>query len=196
MAGSLARRSGRKYNPRLGRLFFFVPLIIIGILVVYAFVELNLPGTLMITAQDENGNPLHVTASVSGNNYTTPQTLKLGQGSYTVDFATLAWYYPPQSRSVSVTPGHEVYAVGVYTPAVKYIQVTPSGFNVTSITVMHGLTPVTWINPSTSLVLFSGGPMQTTEVRPGATYTTVFPVAEVFTVNVVSSNQSLTITVL
>ncbi len=188
------KRTG-KYNPRIGKMIFFVPAAIIIILVVYAFVQLNAPGTLILSAEDENQVQLQVHATVNGQTVTTPSKVSLSQGSYTVDFATITWYYPPASRSVVVTPGGTVYAVGVYQPAVKFVQVTPSGFNVTSITVLHGVTPVTWINPSSSLVTFSGGSFQQLRLEPGQSYTYVFPTTMTFEVNIGTTNETMTIIV-
>ena len=189
------KRTKGRYDPRIGRLLFFVPAVLIIVLVLYAYVQLNAPGTLIMQAEDANGNQLNVHATVNGNTYTTPQTIKLGQGSYTVDFSTIAWYYPPTSRSIAVTPNQIVYAVALYTPEVKFVQAIPTGFNVTSITVLHGVTPVTWVNPSTSLVTFSGGPFQQVRLEPGQSYTYTFPTAETIRVNIGSTNETLTIVV-
>ena len=191
----MSGKSYRKYNPRIGKMLFFVPAAIIIILVVYAFVQLNAPGTLIVSAEDENQVQLNVHATVNGQTVTTPATVSLHQGSYTVDFTTIGWYYPPASRNVVITPGVTAYAVGVYQPTVEFVQVTPSGFNVTSITALHGVTPVTWINPTNTLVIFSGGPFQQVRVQPDQSYTYTFPTAETFTINVGSTNETMTVNV-
>jgi hypothetical protein len=184
-----------RYNSRLGRLMFFIPAIIIIILVVYAYVQLNSPGTLVVSAEDQNLNPLGIHFIVNGNNLTTPASVRLAEGSYVVSFDTIKWYYTPASREVVVTPGQTVYAVGSYQPITKFIQVTGSGFNVTSELAYHGLTPVTWKNPSTSLAVFSGGPFQQVRVDPGQSYTYVFPTIGSFQLRFGSTNETLTIDV-
>jgi hypothetical protein len=184
-----------RYNSRVGRFLFFVPAIIIVILVVYAYIQLNSPGTLIISAEDANGNQLKVHATVNGNTVTTPTKLPLSQGSYTVDFATVTWYYPPASRNVAVDPGQTVYAVGFYQPETVFVQVTPAGFNVTTIAALHAVTPVKMINPTNSFVQISGGPFPNVGLNPGQTYTYMFPTAGTFEFNEYSGNVTLTVTV-
>lgn len=188
------KRTG-KYNPRLGKLVFLAPAVVIGILVVYAYFQINSPGTLVVNAEDENLAQLTVHFTVNGNSFTTPSKLTLPQGSYVVSFDTMNWYYPPASRDVVVTPHQTVYAVGSYTPVTRFVQVTAGGFNVTSVTALHGVTPITWINPTSSLVTFSGGPFQQVRVNPGQTYTYTFPSIGSFQLNVGSTNETLTINV-
>ncbi len=184
-----------RYNSKIGKLVFFAPAAIIIILVVYAFVQLNSPGTLVVRAEDQNFKLLNVPFTINGNSYTTPKNVSLSQGSYVVDFGVITWYYAPASRDVTVTPGHTVYAVGSYTPATKFVQVTGSGFNVTSVSALHGVTPVEWINPSDSVVTFSGGPFQQVRLEPDQSYTYTFPTAGTFIVNVGTTNETLTINV-
>jgi hypothetical protein len=184
-----------RYNQRVGKFLFIAPAAIIIILVLYAYVELHAPGTLDVRALDENGNQLHVEAAVNGNTVTTPANVSLAQGTYIVNFTTITWYYPPASRDVVVTPGMTSYADALYTPVTVFVQVTGSGFNVTRISALHGVTPVTWINPSSSLVTFSGGPFQQVRLNPGQSYSYTFTSAETFTINVGSTNETMTVDV-
>jgi hypothetical protein len=184
-----------RYDARIGKLLFVVPAIIIAILVVYAFVQLNSPGTLLLRAEDQNLAPLKVPFTVNGNYGTTPANLSLSQGSYVVNFGTITWYYPPAARDVVITPGQKTYAVGAYVPETKFVLVTASGFNVTTVAALHGVTPITWTNPSGSLVLLSGGPFQQLRLEPGQSYTYTFPTAESFKLYVGNTNETLTVSV-
>ena len=184
-----------KYDPRIGKLLFILPAIIIVVLVAYAYVQLNAPGTLVVQAEDPSLAQLQVPFTVNGASHTTPASVSLSQGSYTVTFGTIEWYYPPTAKSVAVTPGQITYSVGSYTPETKFVQVTGAGFNDTSISVFHGLTPVTWINPSSSSVTFSGGPFQQVRVNPGQPFSYTFDTIGSFQVNIGSTNETLTINV-
>ncbi|MGA2663708.1 MAG: hypothetical protein ABSF83_02015 [Nitrososphaerales archaeon] len=187
---------GRRYNSTLGKLLFVVPALVIIALVGYAFILLNSPGTLVVQAElAANGAQINVSAEVNGQSLTTPATISLPQGSYTADFGTIPWYYPPASRGVTITPGHTTYAVGSYEVKVQFVQVTPSGFNTTSVSVLHGLTPVTWKNPSNDLVTFQGGPFQQVRLDPGGSYTYVFPTTGTYVLNVGSTNETLDVVV-
>jgi hypothetical protein len=184
-----------RYDARIGKLLFVVPAIIIIILVVYAFVQLNSPGTLIVTAEDQNLASLRVPFTVNGNSYTTDASLSLSQGSYVVTFGTISWYYPPLARDVTITPGKTTYAVGSYVPETKFVLVTAIGFNVTTVAALHGVTPITWINPSNSLVTFSGGPFQQVRIEPGQTYTYTFATAQSFELYVGNTNETMTVSV-
>ena len=102
------------------------------------------------------------------------------RGPDVVSFGTIPWYYPPTARDVTITPGYQTYAVGSYQPETKFVQVTVSGFNETTVAALHGVTPVTWINPSSSLVTFSGGPFQQVRLESGQSYTYTFTTPETF----------------
>jgi len=191
--GTMRRKS--RYNPKVGKLLFVVPAIVIIVLGVYAFIHLNSPGTLMVRAEDENLAPLSVPFTVNGNSYTTPANVSLSQGSYVVSFGTIPWYYPPAIREVTITPGYQAFAVGSYQPETKFVRVTASGFNETTVVALHGVTPVTWTNPSSSLVTFSGGPFQQVRLQSGQSYTYTFTTAESFAIYVGTTNETMTVNV-
>jgi len=191
-----------RYNSTVGKLVFILPVIVIIVIGVYAFVSLNSPGTLIVEAQDascvqlqENCPQLQVTATVNGAAHTTPTTLSLVQGSYTVDFGTMQFYYTPASSNVSVSPGHTTYAVGSYQPITKFIEVSGTGFNVTSVTVLHGVTPVVWANPTGSTVSFTGSPFSQVTLVPGDSYTYTFATPGNYQFFINSANATLTIKV-
>src|SRR5438309_10338181 len=76
-------RPRRKY-------LFFVPLVILTTIIVYGYYASNLPGTLVVGARDASSQKdLSVSASVNGMPVTTPSTLALPQGVYTVTFSQL-----------------------------------------------------------------------------------------------------------
>jgi hypothetical protein len=181
---------------------FVLPAIAIIVIGIYAFVQLNSPGTLIVQAQDascvqlqENCPQLQVAVTVNGKEYTTPTTISVGQGNYVATFSTIEYYYPPSSRDVAVTPGHTTYAVGLYQPATKFVKVTQSGFNLTSVAVLHGVTPVVWTNPSGSTVAFTGGPFSQLTLTPGESNTYIFPSIGSYEFSSVSTNSTLTVQV-
>jgi hypothetical protein len=188
-------KTRKRYNSTLGKVFFIIPVLIIGTLVVYAYVQLSSPGTLIVTAENSNGTQLNVAATVNGESGETPWTLSLTQGNYIVNFTTPQWYYPSAVRDVGVSPGRTVYAVGLYEPIGRVIQVTQSGFNATTVTALHGVTPVNWTNPSKSLVTFEGSPFVRVPLEPGQTYSYIFPAAGTYRYTILSTNDTLTIDV-
>ncbi|MDA4134281.1 MAG: hypothetical protein OK441_01755 [Thaumarchaeota archaeon] len=188
-------KKSSRYNSKVGKLLFVIPAVVIIVLGVYAFIHLNSPGTLIVRAEDQNFAPLSVPFTVNGNSYTTPENVSLSQGSYVVSFGTIPWYYPPATRDVTITTGIPVYAVGSYQPETKFVQVTPNGFNETSLAALHGVTPVTWINLSGSLVTFSGGPFQQVRLESGQAYTYTFATVQSFVLYVGTTNETMNVNV-
>lgn len=182
----------KAYNVKLGKLIFVVPILIIGALVVYAFIALASPGTLIVRAETQNGASLQVDATVGSRSGVTPWTLSLGQGSYVVNFTAMTWYYPPASHDVAVTPGDTVYAVAVYVPIEKAIQTTNSGFNVTSVAALHGVTPINFTNPSSSPVTLKGSPIGTVLLEPGQSYSYVFSSVGTYNCTILAGGYQVT----
>jgi hypothetical protein len=87
------------------------------------------------------------------------------------------------------------YAVGVYDPISRVIQVTNSGFNATTVTALHGITPVNWTNPSNVAVTLEGSPAGTQVLLPGQTYSYIFPSAGTFEFTQLSNNDNVTVSV-
>ena len=189
------KKSKSRHNPWITKLFFILPVLIIVILVVYAYVNLNAPGTLMIRAQTSGDVQLKVTALVNGMSGQTPWTLTLGQGTYAVTFPTIQWYYPPPSRDVTLESGQTEYAVTVYQPIAKVIAVTSSGFNSTTVTALHGTTPVVWVNLGSSPAVFSGPLLGQTIIQAGQNDTYTFSAAGTYTYMALDSNRTVTVTV-
>ena len=138
------------------------------------------PQRAIVQAQDascvqlqENCPQLQVAVTVNGKEYTTPTTISVGQGNYVATFSTIEYYYPPSSR----------------------VKVTQSGFNLTSVAVLHGVTPVVWTNPSGSTVAFTGGPFSQLTLTPGESYTYIFPSIGSYEFSSVSTNSTLTVQV-
>lgn len=194
-------RRGKRFNSKLGVLFFIIPILLIGSIVLYAFVQLNTPGTLIVSAesclkgQNNPCNPLTVSATVDDKTGTTPWTLSLTQGNYVVNFTTIEWYHPASARDVSIVPGKTAYAVAVYDPIAKVVQVTSGGFNATEITALHNVTPVNWTNPSTSVVTFTGSPLGTISLEPGESLSYTFTASGVYNYTVLSTDYTLTVDV-
>jgi len=199
-------KRNKRYNTTLGKLFFIIPVLIIGILVVYAYVQLASPGVLTISAENSYCTELQVptnaicshlivVATVNGKAGETPWTLSINQGNYVVNFTSVQWYYTPASRDVGVLPGQTVYAAGLYSPIGKVIKVTPSGFNATTVMALHGVTPVNWTNPTSSLVTFQGAPFQVVPLEPGQTFSYIFPTAGTYQFAISSTNDTVTVDV-
>jgi hypothetical protein len=130
--------------------------------------------------------------TVSG---TTPMTLSLSQGSYTVTFSALAWYTTPPPKYVTVLSGKDSYAVGVYDPIVEYVSVGGGQFNRTSLAVEHGVTPVVWVNPSSEDQIIFSQLTGRVEVPPMQNFTYVFQQKGTFTFSFpLNSSPSLEIT--
>jgi plastocyanin len=189
------KKSKSRHNPWITKLFFVLPILIIVILVVYAYVNLNSPGILMIRAQTSSGAQLQVTAIVNGMSGETPWTLTLGQGTYAVTFPTIQWYYPPPSRDVTLESGQTEYAVTVYQPIAKVIAVTSSGFNSTTVTALHGTTPVVWINYGSTPAVFSGPLLGQTIIQAGQNHTYTFTTPGTYTYMALDTNGTVTVVV-
>lgn len=188
-------KTGRRYNPILGKLLFAVPALVLIIVVVYAFVQLNTPGTLMVVAETPGGHQLQVSATVDGKTGQTPWTLSLSQGNYVVNFTAISWYRPPDSRDVGIVPGVTAYAVAVYYPLDKVIQVTASGFNGTVVTALHGVTPVNFTNPASSAITFDGSPFGSIVLEPGQTFSYTYSTSGIYTYTILYTNETITVDV-
>ena len=144
----------RKRERRIGTLLFLIPILVIMAFVAYAIIDgaPSYDGTLVISAQTSTryypAEYLNVSVGVSGQSGTTPFTLTLAQGTYTVSFTVARGFFTPADRSVNVTAGVTSYAVGVYDPIPVLVSVGQDKFNTTGVTVLHGITPLVWTNPT------------------------------------------------
>lgn len=190
-----------KRSRRLGTLIFFIPVVVVLALVVFAVVEavfLN-NGTLEVTAMSSGPYsspvPLEAPASVNGVSMTTPFNLSLGQGSYTVTFGSLRWYNTPKPVSVTVPRGTIAYALGSYTPTVRHVALSGTTFNGTSTTALHGVTPVVWINTTGNDEVLESAQFSTRDILPGQSYAMVFPTSGTFTFYLLQGSTLFTVNV-
>ena len=117
---------------------------------------------------------LAVTARVGQTSQTTPFNLTLSQGEYTVTYGNLSWYITPPPRSVDLIGGKLAYALGTYVPVVVAISLTQNGFNTTSVTTKHGVTPVVWVNIGNTPEILLLGSVGRISLDPSQNYTHVF----------------------
>ena len=150
-------KTQRRRN-RLANIAFFLPVVVIIGLVVFGYFYATRPGTLDVAAwaqnkylsEPEQSTPIHVSAMVGSTSGTTPFSLSLPAGQYEVTYPAIPWYYTPSSNEVAVTNGRTVYSTGAYDVIVKIIALSSAGFNATTVSALHGVTPVIWINTSGS----------------------------------------------
>lgn len=172
----------RKKRSWLGNLLFVLPFALILGLLIYGYLHTASPGKVDIQAVSENkylpagqtSSPLSVQVTVNGLMETTPYIGSLPTGTYTVSYATIPWYQTPAPKNVSVGNGLTVDATGTYTVIPVFIQVNGSGFNTTSVSAEHGVTPVIWMNPTSSDILIGVAPYGKELLGPGQNFTTIF----------------------
>ena len=168
----------KKRSAPFGKVVFFIPLVIVLLLVLFAFLSgsTRTTGTLIVSAQssDNAATPLRVTAIVQSTTSTTPFNLSLSQGSYVVNFGALAWYTAPPARTVLVPAGRTAYAVGVYQPVESVIAISNGSFNQTAVTALHGVTPVVWVNKEGVPLLLSIQGLKPVSLQAGQNYTYIF----------------------
>jgi len=175
-------KSRKSKSTPLGKVVFLLPILIIIAVVVYGYFQVTAPGTLKVEALLVNkylpagsqNETAQVSVTVGNTQGVTPLSLSLASGTYEVSFATILWYHTPPSKELNVENDHTVYATGAYDVKVDVIQITPAGFNTTSVTAEHGVTPVEWVNTSDSPVVFSALPSGTHTLNPSQNFTTIF----------------------
>jgi len=186
-AVSLPSRSKKRSVP-FGRLVFFIPLVIVLLLVLFAFVSgsTSTAGTLIVSAQssDNAATPLRVTAVVQSTTSTTPFNLSLRQGTYIVNFGALAWYSAPPARTVVVPAGRAAYAVGVYQPVERIVAISGGSFNQSAVTALHGVTPVVWVNKEGVPLLLNIQGVKPVSLQAGQNFSYIFQSAGKYTFSV------------
>ena len=190
------RKRGRD---RFGRLVFFIPILIVLLLVAFALWSgaTGTSGVLMVRAQSASSASTSLPASVSvnGETSTVPFNLTLAQGSYVVTFNPLGWYTAPPPETVVVPAGKTSYAVGVYTPVERVVAISNDGFNQTSITALHGVTPVVWVNEAGSPVVLDVQGVKAVPLEAGQNYTQVFQSAGKFAYSIFNTSEQGRVTV-
>ncbi len=167
-------------NPRTrkksrGGYLFLLPLAILVTIIIYGYYTSSQPGTLIIEARDPSSQKdLIVQASVNGMLVTTPSTLSLPQGVYTVNYNTIQWYQTPAQRVISLPAGRTAYAIGEYRPIVEFVGIYGNGFNVTSLNAKGRVTPVVWVNTSSQFVLLLGDQFNRAVLNPHANFTYIY----------------------
>jgi hypothetical protein len=163
----------------MGKFLFFIPVIAIIVIVVVGLISItpSQAGTLVVQAMTSNrysqSFALHVSATVGTSTETTPFNVTLVQGEYTVTYGPVEGYHTPMSRSVFLTGGKTEYAVAVYSPVVRSISMSGNGFNATTVTVLHGITPVVWINTGSNVVVLELQGFGRTSIGPSQNYTAI-----------------------
>ena len=189
------KKSRSRYNPLLGKLLFIIPAIVIIAVGAYAYVSLNQPGKLIVNAQSPSGDPVSAPAAVNGKSVQTPYTVSLAAGTYTVTYGHVQWYYTPGEKSVSLLPGVTSYAVAVYEPVVRVVTIGANGFNTTSITALHKVTPINFTNTGSSTVAMTGLPFGTEFIGPGRSFTYTFNAAGTYNCRVAADNATVSVVV-
>ena len=154
-------KTSRK-RARRGRLVFLIPIVLVIALIAYAVVigSASPYGTLVVGAQTSGryfqAFGLNASADIGGHTGTTPFSLSLSQGTYTVVYGNLPWFSTPPAKSVTVLPGKTAYAIAEYNPLVESVAIQNGKFNQTALGAEHGVTPVVWVNGmGTSVSLYS-----------------------------------------
>jgi len=164
-----------KRRSQFGKLLFALPVLLLVAAIVYGYFSVSQPGSLVVGARDAHTlNPLAVQAYVNGKSVTTPTTLSLVQGVYTVTFSQLQWYQTPGARTVSLSGGHTAYALGEYTPTPEIIRISGGGFDTTSISAKSGLSPVVWVNTSAQFVVLLGDQFNRVIINPNQNFTYIY----------------------
>jgi len=171
--------SMRRSRRRPGRLVFLFPLLLLTIAIAYGYLTSNQPATLVLTAR-ASGREISTIVSVNGRYYSTPTNLSLPQGLYSVTFADLQWYQTPAERSVTLFAGRTAYALGEYLPAPRVVTITSKGFDTTTITALHGVTPVTWTNRGNGTLILDGDSFNRAFLLPLQNFTYVYPASGTF----------------
>ena len=192
---------GRNRRNKFGTLLFFIPIALVLAIVVYAVLDTTVfqNGTLVVRAQTSARyypiEYLNTSVTVSGRSGITPYTLSLPPGTYTVNFPSEDWFTSPPSRSVTVTPGETSFVVGVYNPVPEIVAVNSGGFSVSKVTVLHRVTPLVWVNPSSDYQVISSNLTGRIFIPPLQNYTYVFQSKGAFGFSLVGSqSQGLVVT--
>jgi plastocyanin len=177
-------------------LLFALPLLLLTAIIAYGYYASIQPGTLVISARDAHSlKGLSVPVVVNGVLETTPSNLSLPQGVYTVTFITVQWYQTPGPRSISLSAGRTAYALGEYKPDPAVVQITPSGFDITSLSAKGGLTPITWVNRSGATVLLDGDLFNRAFILPNQNFTYTYTAAGSYTFWIDSTDVRGTVSV-
>jgi len=182
---------------RLSTFFFLLPILVIVAVAAYQILSYSSTqnGVLKVYAIDtRNDNLTGVGASINGVSVQLPYTAVLAQGEYTVTYSSVNWFITPSPKHVTVLAGKTAYAIGVYVPRPVNVAVTQSGFNVSSVTVLHIVTPLVITNAGQDYVVLTGFPGRGNVVLAGGqSFTTQFNETGTFQVQLLFSKFVLTV---
>ena len=187
----LKKQSRRQKS--LGKLAFFVPVVVIALVVVVGIINsaTNQSGTIIVEAYNSGRySPqvaLHPKVEVGAQTSTAPFNLTLPGGTYSVTYESIAWYATPDSRTVTIVGGRTAYAVGVYSPVVRVISIGPNGFNSTLVTAFHGVTPVVWVNDNSTFAVVDISSVGRIILEPSQNYTVIFPSTGVYLYDILNT---------
>jgi hypothetical protein len=171
-----AKRRGNRF----GALVFFVPIVLIVAVIGYAVISgtASPKGTIVVTAQSSSRyyTPIELNASVTVGTASgvTPFRLLLASGIYKVTYSSLPWFSTPYARDISVIGSQSSYAVGVYDPLVRVVSIDQNHFNTTSVSALHGVTPVAFVNQMSNSVILESDVTGNIPIRPSQNFTYVF----------------------
>jgi hypothetical protein len=186
-----------KSRRKTSSLPFFIPIAAAALFVLYLYLTstASASGTLNVRAgTGTNNSTLTAQFTVNGVTGTTPENLTLGQGAYTITFSPLSFFETPTPYTVTIIPGSTTYAYGHYTPKGAFIAIRSTGFNVTQASVLHGVTPITWVNQSGQTETLAS-PLFPSSVQllPGRTFTYVIRSAGTYSFALLGLSASLTV---
>ena len=195
----MLKKQGRRQKS-LGKLAFFVPVVVIALVVVVGIIysATTQTGTLIVVAYSSGRySPqvaLHPKVEVGAQTSTAPFNLTLPDGTYSVTYEPISWYTTPNSRTVTIVGGRTAYAVGVYSPVVRVISIGSNGFNSTSVTALHGVTPVVWVNDNSTFAVVDISSVGRIILEPSQNYTMIFPSAGAYLYEILNTGFSGTVT--
>jgi len=175
---------------------FFIPFVVVGVIVAFILLSGSSsgPGTLVVRA-GYGGTFIAAGFTVNGATFTTPANVTLPAGDYTVDFAPLSWYATPSPQSVTVPERTAIYAFGTYTPISRFVGISSSAFNSTTISALHGVTPVVWVNRENVPVTILSSVFSEETIDPGQSFSYVFQSAGTYGFQIFGGASTLTVNV-
>jgi hypothetical protein len=191
--------SKKKPSRRFGRLIFFVPTLLVIAIVAFGIANfISVQNSTLIVEASSSGQyspslQLHPQVTVGSTTKVSPFNITLPQGTYTVVFGEVTWYVTPTPRTVVLSGGKTEFADAVYDPVVREIAITSSGFNATSLTALHGVTPVVWVNLSEDVVVLNIKNLDSVSLSPGQNFTRIFSTTGTFDFSLLNTGFSGTI---
>jgi plastocyanin len=164
---------------KLGTLLFFIPIILIGGIVIYAYASLIIPqprfGTIILKAQvsikDSQQKEIHVYASIAGETYLTPANVSMPPGKYSISFQQVDGLKSPEGCNIDVVAGKTLYCVGEYTPIQAVVNVYSNYFEPSKVYAYSNITPVVWVNKNQNYTVLIIQPLGRIVIPPNQNFT-------------------------